>query len=145
MVKRGTSPRTARLRTMAIALALAPLGAIIATQPPLTVTFAIAATVAFAHLVFQVNVSTLIVDIYPQRMVATVFGVIAAGSGLGGLLSTQVVGILVSQANYAQIFILMAFLHPLAWLFAWLAVRGARSRYPEPFENLNAAGSMKAA
>ena len=51
---------------------------------------------AFAHLVFQINMGALVVDIYPMRNVATVFGLIAAGSALGGFASTQLVGQLAS-------------------------------------------------
>ena len=91
--------------------------------------FAIGAAVAFAHLVYQINISTLVVDLYPGRNIATVFGIIGAGSALGGMLSAEVVGSLVSSGNFDRSFVLMAFLHPIAFGVAWLAVRLApRSR-----------------
>jgi ACS family hexuronate transporter-like MFS transporter len=55
---------------------------------------------------------------------ATIFGLIAAGSGLGGFLSTQLVGQLAAGKDYASIFLLMGLLHPVAWTVAWLATRG---------------------
>ena len=84
---------------------------------------------AFAHLVYQINISTLVVDLYPGRNIATVFGIIGAGSALGGMLSAQVVGSLVASGNFDRCFVLMAFLHPLAFGVAWLGVKLApRSR-----------------
>ena len=65
------------------------------------------------------TLGVLIVDIYPKRTVATVFGVIAAGSGLGGLISTGVVGWLVTDYSYVPVFALMGILHPLALLLIW--------------------------
>ncbi|MEG3153658.1 MFS transporter [Sphingomonas sp. RB1R13] len=128
LVSRGTAPEKSRIMAMAMAAAIAPVGALAATHPALPTLYLIASTVAFAHLVFQINISTLIVDIYPQRRVATVFGVIAAGSGLGGLLSTQAVGMLVTSGNFDRAFTLMALLHPLAWIVAFFAFRLAGRR-----------------
>lgn len=123
LVRRGMAPPRSRLTIMALAAVLAPAGALIAMGPGVPVTFALAATVAFAHLLFQINLGTLVVDLYPTRVVATVFGLIAAGSSVGGILSTQVVGQLASTGSYAEIFLLMGLLHPIAVVIAWLALR----------------------
>ncbi|MBI1896167.1 MAG: MFS transporter, partial [Acidobacteria bacterium] len=79
-----------------LAVVLVPLGGLIAFGPSLEVALLLAALVAFSHLTWQVTMGALIVDTWPQRTVATVFGLIAAGSGFGGLLSTDVIGRLVS-------------------------------------------------
>jgi len=123
LIRRGVAPPKSRLIGMGLAASLAPLGVLIATGIGIGPTLAIAAAVAFAHLVFQVNLGTLIVDIYPPRVVATVFGLIAAGSGLGGILSTQIVGTLVTTNSYASIFLLMSVLHPIACVIAWTSLR----------------------
>jgi ACS family hexuronate transporter-like MFS transporter len=106
------------------AAVLAPLGMLIALHLNIAPTLAIGALVAFAHLVFQVNMGALVVDLYPIRHVATVFGLIAAGSALGGFLSTHVVGQIASTGAYDRVFLLMGLLHPLAWLVAWASLRG---------------------
>lgn len=123
LVQRGIAPANSRLIAMALAAMLAPSGALIAAHVGTGPTIAVGALVAFAHLVFQINEGTLIVDLYPKRVVATVFGLIAAGSGLGGILSTQVIAHLASTGNYDTVFLLMATLHPVACLVAWTAVR----------------------
>jgi ACS family hexuronate transporter-like MFS transporter len=129
LIRRGMTPVRSRLTAIGIAAVLAPLGMLISTTPAVPLTLAVAALVAFAHLIFQINMGTLIVDLYPTRVVATVFGFVAAGSGLGGIFSTQIVGQLVQSGNYPQIFLLMGLLHPVAALVAWGALRSQpRSR-----------------
>jgi ACS family hexuronate transporter-like MFS transporter len=90
-------------------------------------TLAVGALVAFAHLVFQINMGALIVDLYPRRSVATAMGLIAAGSGLGGIFSTQLVGKLASSGSYDRVFLAMGVLHPIAWTISWLALRNRRA------------------
>jgi MFS transporter, ACS family, hexuronate transporter len=127
-VRRGAKPTTARLQTMGLAVLIIPFGALSATHPSIPVLLCLGAAIAFAHQWFQVNVTTLIIDVYPQRMVGTLFGLVAAGSGLGGILSTQLVGQLVEGGRFDTAFLFMAVLHPIAWVIAWLAVRVATAR-----------------
>jgi len=125
LVKRGVAPARSRLLAMSGAAVLAPIGLFAAFHPALPVLFAIASAVAFAHLVFLINISALVVDLYPKRSIATVFGLIGAGSGLGGMLSAQVIGELVASGHFDRSFVLMAMLHPLALGLGWMALRAA--------------------
>ncbi|MGC8792154.1 MAG: MFS transporter [Bryobacteraceae bacterium] len=123
LIRKGMLPVAARLRVMTLAALMAPLGALVALKPPLGFALSLAALVSFSHLTWQVTLSALIVDLFPPRIVATVFGLVAAGSGLGGLLSTGGVGRLVTAYSYAPVFALMGILHPCGLLVARL-VRG---------------------
>jgi ACS family hexuronate transporter-like MFS transporter len=96
---------------------LAPLGAIIAAGPDLPLIFAIAALVSFCHQAWLVNLSALITDLFPTQAVGTAFGLIGAGSGLGGMASTYIVGALVTWHSYGAVFLCMAVLHPVALFF----------------------------
>jgi ACS family hexuronate transporter-like MFS transporter len=124
LIRSGVAPARSRIITMGCAAALAPLGMLIAMRLDIGPTLAIGALVACAHLVFQVNIGALVVDLYPMRNVATVSGLIGVGSALGGFASTHLVGQLASTGAYDKIFLLMGILHPLAWLFAWSSLRG---------------------
>lgn len=101
---------------MMVAACLLPLSPLVTFVPSIYAALLIASVAAFAHLAWQVTLSVLIVDLYPGRSVATVFGVVAAGSGLGGLISTGVIGHLVTNYSYAPVFAIMGVLHPLALL-----------------------------
>ncbi|MCP5119646.1 MAG: MFS transporter, partial [bacterium] len=96
LIRRGMQPVSSRLRVMSMVVVVVPFGALIAFQPRVEIALLLGAVVAFGHLTWQVTLGALIVDIWPQRTVATVFGLIAAGSGFGGLLSTDLIGRLVT-------------------------------------------------
>jgi ACS family hexuronate transporter-like MFS transporter len=123
LVKRGMAPARSRMVAMAGAAMVAPVGFAAALHPALPLLFAIGSAVVFAHLVYQINIGTLIVDIYPSRVIATVFGIIGAGSAAGGMLSAQWVGDLVASGRFDESFVIMAFLHPIAVGLAWLGLR----------------------
>jgi ACS family hexuronate transporter-like MFS transporter len=57
-----------------------------------------------------------VVDLYPKPLVGTVFGLVAAGSGFGGMISTNLVDRAVTYWSYAPLFVVMGFLHPVAYL-----------------------------
>ena len=124
LIRRGIAPARSRLIAMACAAVVAPIGMLISLRLGIAPTIALGAIVACAHLVFQINIGVLVVDIFPMRHVATVFGLIASGSALGGFASTQLVGQLASTHAWGAIFLLMGMLHPLALLVAWSSLRG---------------------
>jgi ACS family hexuronate transporter-like MFS transporter len=116
LIQRGKAPVASRIRVMAIAAVVLPLSPIIAhVQSPLAAVL-LAGAAAFSHLSWQISLSTLVMDVFPKRLVGTVFGVVAAGSGLGGMISTNLVGHMVTSYSYTPVFLAMGFLHPIAFL-----------------------------
>ena len=64
------------------------------------------------------------------RGFGTTWGLVCAGSGLGGIVFTSVVGHLVTSFSYTPVFILMACLHPLSLLLVWPASRRQNELIP---------------
>ncbi|MEG2803280.1 MFS transporter [Stenotrophomonas sp.] len=126
LVKRGMDPVRARLCTMIGAACLAPIGILVALHPPIPLLLGLACVVTFAHLTYQINLTTMTVDLFPSRYIASVAGLVGCGSALGGMVSAQVVGHLVAGGNFDRAFVLMAFLHPIAVVLAWIALKQAR-------------------
>lgn len=116
LIRGGLSPITSRKRVMLAAACVLPLSPLVALAPSMGVSVAVASLVVLAHLAWQVTLGVLIVDLYPSAVVATVVGVIAVGSGIGGVISTGLVGYLVTSWSYTPVFVLMGVLHPLAAL-----------------------------
>ena len=77
------------------------------------------AVIAFAEFTWMVTMTALAVDVLPINRFGRMFGVIAAGSGFGGMLFMQAVGRLVTSFSYTPVFILIACLHPLALIALW--------------------------
>ena len=130
-VKRGATPMGGRLWAMLVCACLVPLSALVPFAPTVPLTLAISMVVVLAHLAWLINVSALVVDAVPQRILGTAFGVVAAGSTFGGLLMNEVVKRLATSGHYETWFIVMAFLHPLVWLALW-AARIHRPARPAP-------------
>jgi len=136
LIQRGLAPAASRVRIMGIAAVLLPLSPLVPYASSPLIAVLIGSTAAFAHLAWQISLSTLVVDLYPKRMVGTVFGIVAAGSGLGGMISTNLVGRLVTHYSYTPIFLFMGFLHPLAFLM----IRSLRNRRPASVKRESLAG-----
>lgn len=126
-IRRGVAPVNSRLYVMAVAAVLLPLSPFIySAQTPLMAVL-IASVAAFAHLSWQISLSTIIVDVFPKPLLGTVFGVVAAGSGFGGMLSANLIGRAITSWSYAPVFLAMGFLHPLAFVMLQL-VRPKKAR-----------------
>ena len=103
---------------------LMPLSVLIAVTPSATVAVALICMVTFCHMAWRSNLSTITNDIYPTRVIGSVSGIIAFGSGLGGTLFTNLTGQVVEYYSYTWIFVIMGFMHPVAFLVFRLLVRG---------------------
>ncbi len=143
LIQRGQKPAAARLAIMLGCACILPLSPLVAHAPSVATCLGFAMLMVFAHLAWLINLSALVVDRIPQRILGTAFGVVAAGSTIGGIIMNMVVATMVSGPStkpggfldeavksilspvlalvqghgYAQWFLVMAFLHPLTWLF----------------------------
>ncbi len=102
-----------------------PIGALSVTQARSSgVIVALMALIAFAEFTWMVTMTALAVDVLPMRRFGRMFGVIAAGSGLGGMLFMQAVGQLVTKFSYTPVFVIIACLHPIALISVWQIAKG---------------------
>jgi MFS transporter, ACS family, hexuronate transporter len=116
LVARGRQPVTARLAMMAVAAVIVPVAAFIPMAESRNLAIAVAMAVALGHAIWLTNLTSLAIDAIPPRLLATSFGVIAGGSGLGGILMNTLVAETVQRHSYAPCFLAAAVLHPLAIL-----------------------------
>lgn len=119
LIKRGCPAPGARLRIMLMSACLVPASFFIPGVPGLGAAIALGMLIAFAHTCWLSNLTSLVVDIVPGRILGTAFGVIACGSTLGGIFMNQLVAWFVENRSYNGCFYVMAFLHPLALLIIW--------------------------
>jgi ACS family hexuronate transporter-like MFS transporter len=145
LVKRGKRPAASRLWVMLGCACIMPVSPFIAQATGLSATMTLTVCAVFASLAWLINISALVVDVVPKHSLGTVFGVVAAGSTLGGIAMNMVVAAMVSGPSlkpagfldqafksvfgplveavagkgYEPWFLAMAFLHPLALLLLW--------------------------
>lgn len=136
LIKRGLRPVEARKWVMTAAAVLIPCSALVPLVSGKFAIMALVSVIALAHMTWIVTLTTLAVDLFPARRLGSLFGVIAAGSGLGGMLFTNLVGRLVTHFSYSPVFVIMGCLHPLALILIWRVVaskpRGEPSRTVVP-------------
>jgi ACS family hexuronate transporter-like MFS transporter len=113
--------------TMLFAALLVPLSPLAALVPDYILSVAIASIIALAHMAWLVTLTATIVELYPSEQVGKAAGLIAMGSGFGGMLSSEVVGYLVTHGGYTPVFFLMAVLHPIAIALLWPVYKQGRS------------------
>ena len=142
LIKRGATPVGSRLWVMLGCACLLPLSPLIASVSGLNSAMALTVVVVLAALAWLINLGAIIVDVVPKHSLGTVFSVVAAGSTMGGILMNLIVATMLSGPStkpagfldqavksvcgpvlalvqghgYAQWFLIMAFLHPVAWL-----------------------------
>jgi ACS family hexuronate transporter-like MFS transporter len=142
IVKRGVLPVASRMWVMLFCALLMPLSPFIASATGLNASLTLTVFTVIAALAWLINISSLIVDIVPKHSLGTVFSVVAAGSTLGGIVMNMIVASMVTGPSdkplgfldsafhvvldpilnvvqgqgYGLWFLIMAFLHPIAWL-----------------------------
>lgn len=119
LIKRKLAPTASRLWIMLGCALLVPFAALIPNVDTLWVVLGLAMIAVLAHMAWLINLSALVVDLVPKASLASTFGIIAAGSSIGGIIMNKAVGMLVSSHSYSPAFYLMVALHPIAWLLLW--------------------------
>lgn len=126
MIRVAGGPVRARMAPMAACAMLMPVSLLVPRLRSITTLIVVLCVVAFAHMAWKTNLMTLTNDIYPATCVGTVFGVLMAGSGIGGFLFQAITATLAQRSSYNSVFVIMGFLHPIAFVVCYGFLRRAR-------------------
>ncbi|HEX4488054.1 MAG TPA: MFS transporter [Terriglobales bacterium] len=113
----------ARNRVLLWSALMMPLGILTVFTRSQVGALACMCVVLFAHMSWKTNLMTLTIDIYPKRVVGSIAGIVALGSGLGAIGFAGIVGWVIKNYSYTPIFIAMGFMHIAAYLIVRLTVR----------------------
>lgn len=119
LIRRGMRVCIAYRWTMLVAAVMLPVSPLTAIVSNSTLAILIASIIAFAHMNWLVTLTAIVVELYPAPQVGTAAGLIASGSGLGGMISSEVIGAIVTHHGYTPLFFLMGVLHPCVLAFLW--------------------------
>ena len=73
---------------------------------------------ASTHQAWASNIFTIVSDIYPKNLVASMTGISSVGGALGGALGASFVGLLLHHTgSYTLVFMVASCMYLLAWLF----------------------------
>jgi len=127
-IKHGCAVAIAHRRVMIFSAILVPLSPLAGLNSSPALSVVIGAIVAMAHMSWLVNLTSLVIELFPPALVASAAGLIAAGSAVGGMVFSEVIGFVVTHYGYFPLFGIMACLHPLALAILWSSAK----RLPQP-------------
>lgn len=122
LVRRGWSLNRARKGIMAGAALLTPLSILSLVTPDLTAAVALLGVLMFAHGFWMTNYMTVIGDLFPSSTVATVVGLSGTAGGIGGFLSSLLIGGFVESIGFGPMFVICGLLYPLGFGMIALSV-----------------------
>ncbi len=126
MVRRGRPPLISRKLMLTVVGFLAPLCALTPYLPNAFATLAIFSLVAVAALSWLFTLSVVIAEAFPVGNVASVLGIAGGCGAAGAVIFNYFVGQLIGSVGAGQVFLVMAFLHPIAMIILWTMVREER-------------------
>ena len=118
-IKRGWPISRARKGAMAVCAFCMPAAIVAVFASKAWVAVAMISLATSAHQGWSSNLFAMVSDIFPKRDVASVIGLGGTGGAVGGMILALTAGyVLQGLHTYVPLFIIAAFMHPLAWVLA---------------------------
>jgi ACS family hexuronate transporter-like MFS transporter len=124
IIRSGVDPGRAYRRTMLCSAAAVLVSPLAYLSPQVSMVILFASIVAFAHMSWLINLTSTLLEVFPIEQIGKAAGLIAAGSAVGGMLSSEIIGYFVSHGGYRSVFFIMGWMHPLAIMLLWTAFNG---------------------
>lgn len=134
MIARGIPAITSRLLSMLIAIAwMIPIVFATRAHNLWLAVLAIAGAVG-AHQFWIANIWSLVMDIAPRPVVASVFGFGGMAGAVGGMFMTQIVGYVLTttHGNYEVLFTIIPFTYATALAWLWMVVPRQIEAFTQP-------------
>ncbi|MBK9166331.1 MAG: MFS transporter [Bryobacterales bacterium] len=123
LIRRGWAVQSARKAVMAAAAFLTPVSILGIYAPDAFWAVTLLGVLTFAHGFWMTNYMTLIGDLFPAGTVATVVGLSGTAGGIGGFLSSLLVGSFVETYSFTPAFVVCGVLYPVGLAIILASVR----------------------
>jgi ACS family hexuronate transporter-like MFS transporter len=123
LVKRGWEPIKARVSVLTVAACLTPASWLAALTGSADGAIALMCVLMFAHGFWITNFLGLLGDMFPGGAIGTITGLTGTAGGVGGMLSTLVIGAIVDRFSFLPVFVASGILYPLALSALFIAIR----------------------
>jgi ACS family hexuronate transporter-like MFS transporter len=133
-VAHGVPVEKARKRILLGSALLTPISILSVFVYRIEVAIGLMSVLMFAHGFWITNYMTIIGDLFPRRVVATVVGLTGTAGGIGGFLTSLLIGKVVQSISYTPVFIAAGVMYPIcvAILFATIRKVHLPDLTPEP-------------
>jgi ACS family hexuronate transporter-like MFS transporter len=130
LIANGRNPVSAKSRMLLLAAIVTPISWISGLATNVHWAIACMSLLLFAHGIWITNYLALAGDLFPQEQNASVVGLTGMIGGIGGMVSTLVVGPTIDHFSFFPVFVVSGVLYPLAYLCIRIAMRGHRQAFP---------------
>jgi len=122
LVKRGIPALKARLILMSIAAGILAFQFAIGMLTGTVAVIAVISLLILSTTIWLVNVGTVPVDAFPQKLVGRAVGLCSTGAIIGNILFIRYAGNLINSGDYTKLFIIISVLSPIACMIAFKLV-----------------------
>jgi len=123
MVRNGKQPLKARKIMLTTIACVAPLCTLTPYAPNAFVTLTIFSLVAITCLTWLFNINVVVAETFPVGNVSSVLGIAGGFGAVGAVFLNYFIGQYIGTIGAGKIFMVMAFLHPIAVLLLWLVIK----------------------
>jgi MFS transporter, ACS family, hexuronate transporter len=123
LVRRGVEPPRARVRVLTAVGFIAPVAAFTGMAQSITAALAVICLLLFLTQVWSANITTLASELLPPSEVGTAVSTMGTAGSLGGVLFSQIIGIMIPRFGYSSVFEAAACLFPVAVLILVSLIR----------------------
>jgi MFS transporter, ACS family, hexuronate transporter len=97
--------------------------ALFITSAPLGLVIVFFSMAMFGHQFFSTIMQTATTDIFPNKVVGSVTGLVGSFGCFGAMLFSLLAGQLIQSAGYSPVFVMVGFMHPIAFLLILFLVK----------------------
>ncbi len=123
MVRAGLPTMAARRQILLYSALLTPVSILSVFVHRIEIAIALMSVLMFAHGFWITNYMTLIGDLFPRGVVATVVGLTGTAGGIGGFLTSLLIGQVVQAISYTPVFIAAGVMYPICTAILFATVR----------------------
>jgi ACS family hexuronate transporter-like MFS transporter len=132
-VARGWAIDRARKGILWAAAFLTPVSILVVYVRQTETAIILMSVLMFAHGFWITNYMTIIGDLFPSRMVATVVGLTGTAGGIGGFLTSLVIGRVVQHVSFTPVFVAAGVTYPICLVILLRAIKEIKPiDYPFP-------------
>jgi ACS family hexuronate transporter-like MFS transporter len=123
LVARGWAIDKARKGILRASAFLTPVSILVVYVRQTETAILLMSVLMFAHGFWITNYMTIIGDLFPSRMVATVVGLTGTAGGIGGFLTSLVIGRVVQHISFTPVFVAAGVTYPICLVIMLRAIK----------------------
>lgn len=123
LVERGWTIDKARKGILRASALLTPVSILAVFVQRTETAILLMSVLMFAHGFWITNYMTLIGDLFPSRMMATVVGITGTAGGIGGFMTSLVIGRVVQHISFTPVFVAAGVTYPICLVILLHAIK----------------------